>query len=149
MYADKITPAMEQAIEETKRRREKQRAYNEAHGITPRTVVKSLMSLDPSMGERDYVALPSAVSPKGKPKSPEDLREQVELLRSEMLLAAENLDFEKAAQLRDQIRALEGGDAVGEKPNGPKRKAAAGAKGPRKSGVPTRAAKPAAKRARR
>jgi excinuclease ABC subunit B len=113
MYADKITPAMEGAIDETRRRRERQRAYNEAHGITPRTVVKSLLSLDAGSGERDYVAVPSLAG-KSAPKTAEEVREHVEMLRSEMLLAAENLDFEKAAQLRDRIKQLEGGKTEGD-----------------------------------
>ena len=107
MYADKITDAMAHAIEETNRRRERQRAYNETHGITPRTVVRSMTSLDPSMGQRDYVAVPANTT--RDDANERDPVEQVELLRSEMLLAAEALDFERAARLRDQIRTIEGG----------------------------------------
>ncbi|MFT3925604.1 MAG: excinuclease ABC subunit UvrB [Myxococcales bacterium] len=133
MYADKITQAMEQAIDETDRRREKQRVYNETHGITPRTVVKSLLTLtDAGAGERDYVALPPVLG-KNAPKSPEELREHVEMLRSEMLLAAENLDFEKAARIRDQIRAAEGGAAPTS--NGPVKKASAGKSAGSKAGT--------------
>jgi excinuclease ABC subunit B len=108
MYADKITNAMSVSIDETTRRREKQRLYNEAHGITPTTVVKSINSMDKSMGQRDYVAIPSVGKNAADAK---DVAEQIEMLRSEMLLAAESLDFERAAHLRDQIRKLEGGDA--------------------------------------
>jgi excinuclease ABC subunit B len=112
MYADRITDAMAQSIEETNRRRERQRLYNEKHGITPRTVVRSMHSLDSSMGERDYVAVPSRAA--NDSMADADPAEQVELLRSEMLLAAEALDFERAARLRDQIRTLEsGGKASG------------------------------------
>jgi excinuclease ABC subunit B len=107
MYADRITEAMKQAIGETDRRREKQRLYNENHGITPRSVQKGIMSFDPSMGERDYLALPARRDAK---ETPEDLGERLELLRSEMLLAAEALDFERAAELRDRMRKLEGGE---------------------------------------
>jgi excinuclease ABC subunit B len=107
MYADKITNAMSIAIDETTRRRERQRLYNEEHGITPRTVVRAIKSIDPSMGQRDYVAVPSITAGRDA-ASVKDVAEQVELLRSEMLLAAESLDFERAAQLRDQIRRLEG-----------------------------------------
>ncbi len=111
MYGDRITAAMERAISETDRRREKQRAYNTAHGITPRTIVKSLLnSFDAGGSERDYVAVPSVgVGKHGTPKNAEEKRELVEELRSEMLLAAENLDFEKAAKLRDRIRQVETG----------------------------------------
>jgi excinuclease ABC subunit B len=120
MYADKITHAMETSIDETSRRREKQRAYNTAHGITPRTVVKSLSSLE-SMGERDYVAIPSRRDEAASTESP---AEQIEMLRSEMLLAAEALDFERAATLRDRIRKLEG--AAVEAPAPRKRAAGSG-----------------------
>ncbi|MDB4973050.1 MAG: Excinuclease subunit [Myxococcaceae bacterium] len=109
MYADKITNAMSVSIDETTRRRERQRLYNEEHGITPRTVVKSLKAMDPSMGQTDYVPVPS-IGPRSGADA-RDTAEQVEMLRSEMLLAAEALDFERAAQLRDQIRKLEGGQA--------------------------------------
>jgi excinuclease ABC subunit B len=120
MYADKITAAMEQAIGETERRRERQRAFNTEHGITPRTVVKSLTSLS-SMGDRDYVAVPARVNREAAATS---LAEQAEQLRAEMLLAAESLDFERAAELRDRMRRLEGGegaDGVGKK--APKKRA--------------------------
>jgi excinuclease ABC subunit B len=106
MYADKITQAMSVSIEETSRRRERQRLYNEQEGITPRTVVRAIKSFDPSMGQTDYTPVPGPLNTgKGVEK---DLTDQLEMLRSEMLLAAEGLDFERAAQLRDQIRKLEG-----------------------------------------
>ena len=109
MYGDRITAAMERAMTETERRRIKQRAYNEEHGITPRTIVKSLLnSFDAGGSERDYVAVPTA-GKHGSPKTAEEKRELVEELRSEMLLAAENLDFEKAAKLRDRIKQVETG----------------------------------------
>ncbi|MET0343679.1 MAG: excinuclease ABC subunit UvrB [Polyangiales bacterium] len=131
MYADKITGAMAHAMEETNRRREKQREYNLAHGITPKTVVRSLQSMDPSMGQRDYVAVPSRPDAKADAK---DVGEQVEMLRSEMLLAAEALDFERAAALRDQIRKLEGDDSA--PPGKPAtRKRAAAAPSPRAGGA--------------
>jgi excinuclease ABC subunit B len=107
MYADKITDAMARAMDETNRRRDKQRIYNEQHGITPRTVVRSLNSMDPSMGQRDYVAIPAQLGPASGSEA--EVGEQIEMLRSQMLLAAEALDFERAARMRDQIRTLEGG----------------------------------------
>jgi excinuclease ABC subunit B len=134
MYADRITDAMKRAIDETTRRRERQRIYNEEHGITPTTVVKSLLSLDASMGQRDYVAVPSVK----KGEAVGDPGEAIEMLRSEMLLAAENLEFERAAQLRDRIKKLEGGgSAASDKPmrkasGGRSRAAAGGGKGRRR-----------------
>jgi len=117
MYADKITDAMARAIDETNRRREKQRTYNEEHGITPRTVVRSMHSMDPSMGQRDYFAVPAHLDQTNLTTA--DAAEQVELLRSQMLLAAEALDFERAARLRDQIRSIESGaDAAASSPRG-------------------------------
>jgi excinuclease ABC subunit B len=108
MYGDKMTNAMNIAISETQRRRERQHVYNQANGITPRTIQKSLMmAMDAGSSERDYMALPSAK--RGAAKSPEELKDMFEELRSEMLLAAENLEFEKAAQLRDKIKAAEAG----------------------------------------
>jgi excinuclease ABC subunit B len=118
MYADKITNAMSVSIDETTRRREKQRLYNEAHGITPRTIVKAIKSMDPSMGQTDYVPVPHVSRADAK-----DAAEQVEMLRSEMLLAAESLDFERAAQLRDQIRRLEGGaDSTAKSASSPRKR---------------------------
>jgi excinuclease ABC subunit B len=108
MYGDKITAAMRQAMDETGRRRELQRQYNEQHGITPRTIEKSILSMDTGAAERDYVATPSL---RRDAASGEKLAETAEMLRSEMLVAAEQLDFERAALLRDRLRALENGEA--------------------------------------
>ncbi len=104
MYADKITAAMQMAIDETKRRRIIQAAYNEKHGITPTTVRKAVMELDPSMGLSDYAAVPKVGDDEGT------VEERIEALRGAMYAAAEDLDFEKAARCRDQIKALEGSD---------------------------------------
>ena len=105
MYADRITKAMRHAIEETDRRRGRQMAYNDAHGITPQTIDKAVLEMDPSSGAGDYVVIP--VLKKGElPADPGDVAALIEELRSEMLLAAEELDFEKAAELRDRIHSL-------------------------------------------
>ena len=105
MYADRITKAMSYALDETMRRRERQSEYNEEHGITPRTITKAVLEMDPSTGAGDYVVIP--ILRKGEtPDDPADIPARIEELRSEMLLAAEELEFEKAAELRDQIEKL-------------------------------------------
>ncbi len=105
MYADKVTHAMRRAIDETGRRRARQIEYNEERGITPQTVRKAVLEMDPSTGGSDYVVIP--VLRKGEsPKDPSDVPALIEELRSEMLLAAEELEFEKAAKLRDEIEQL-------------------------------------------
>ena len=105
MYADRVTDAMRRAIEETERRRARQDEYNEERGITPQTIRKSILEMDPSTGAGDYVVIP--VLRKGEtPDDPADIPARIEELRSEMLLAAEELEFEKAAELRDQVEAL-------------------------------------------
>jgi excinuclease ABC subunit B len=119
MYADRITDAMRHAIDETERRRARQLEYNEERGITPQTVRKAVLDLDPSSGTSDYVVIP--VLRKGEaPEDPADLPARIEELRSEMLLAAEDLDFERAAGLRDEIDRLRGEPKPG-KPKPPKR----------------------------
>jgi excinuclease ABC subunit B len=105
MYADRITKAMRYAIEETERRRARQMEYNEEHDITPQTVKKAVLEMDPSTGAGDYVVIP--ILRKGEaPDDPADIPARIEELRSEMLLAAEELEFEKAAELRDQVEQL-------------------------------------------
>ena len=110
MYADRETAAMKQAIGETNRRREIQHAYNLKHNITPATVVKAILDLSPTSGTRDYYAVP-----RGGPSTVTsardeavDLADRIEALRQEMFAAAENLEFETAARLRDQLKLLKG-----------------------------------------
>ncbi len=133
MYADNETAAMKYAISETNRRRELQEAYNKEHGITPATVMKAILDLSPTSGSRDYYAVP-----KGPARGAEaaanaaegvDLLDRLEALRQEMFAAAENLEFEKAARLRDQIRLLKGDKADGDS-KAPAAKAKAKAKAP-------------------
>ncbi|UJR85292.1 excinuclease ABC subunit UvrB [Sandaracinus amylolyticus] len=105
MYADKVTDAMQYAMDETNRRREIQQKYNEEHGITPETVKRAVLDLDPSSGGGDWSSVP-----RGRDVADDtskSLPERIEELRSEMLLAAEQLEFEKAAELRDRIKKLE------------------------------------------
>ena len=130
MYGDKMTDAMQVAIDETARRRELQAAYNLEHGITPETVKKALFQMDAASGGADWSTAPKAL-PNTRDLAPEAIPERVEELRSEMLLAAERLDFERAAELRDEIRVLE--DALLERSGTPIKRA------------PAKAAKSAAK----
>ncbi|MGE0462624.1 MAG: excinuclease ABC subunit UvrB [Vicinamibacterales bacterium] len=107
MYADAMTDSMKAAIGETGRRRALQAAYNAEHGITPTTIVKSIDDVLTSIYERDYLGVPEPVRP-GVPvfRSQAELDAHLAGLDREMRAAAANLDFEKAAALRDQIRAL-------------------------------------------
>src|SRR5690606_7846730 len=107
----RITAAMKHAMDETDRRRTIQRAYNVEHGITPATVKKAILDMSPTSGARDYFAVPKASvkeTAEQAASSGLDLAEQIEVLRQEMFTSAENLDFERAARLRDQIRRLRG-----------------------------------------
>jgi excinuclease ABC subunit B len=129
MYADRTTAAMKHAIDETNRRRALQDAYNQANGITPATVVKAILDLSPTSGTRDYYAVPRAAADGAANAKTDtvDLADRIEALRQEMFAAAENLEFEKAARLRDQLRLLKGDANVatgaGTEANGGKRKA--------------------------
>ncbi len=97
MYADKITGSMQRAMDETNRRRRKQQAYNEEHGITPKTIVKE-------------IAAPIEITVKGSgadgKMTKAEKKQLIEKLQAEMKRAAKNLDFETAAALRDRIRSL-------------------------------------------
>jgi excinuclease ABC subunit B len=106
LYADSVTQSMKRAIEETDRRRCLQAAFNKKHGITPQTVVKSLGSRLVEIYEADYVTVPVAAEKAAK-YVPEELPRLVQQLKKEMKRAADNLEFEKAAELRDRIRDLE------------------------------------------
>ena len=124
MYADRRTDAMDRAIRETDRRRELQRAYNEKHGITPESTKRANFEMSPESGVDDYVTIPILKNGDAK----DDPALMIEQWKSEMLLAAEQLDFEKAAQLRDQIRTLEQGETRGLGPARPSGKSGQGSK---------------------
>jgi excinuclease ABC subunit B len=109
MYADGITGSMERAIAETNRRREKQLAYNEAHGITPETVRKNVRDVLEGLwaGDTDQARITARVA---TPLIGANLQAHLDGLRKAMLAAAENLEFEEAARLRDEVRRLEAVD---------------------------------------
>ncbi|MEE9609077.1 MAG: excinuclease ABC subunit UvrB [Myxococcota bacterium] len=107
LYADKETDSIRATLSETDRRRELQKRYNQEHGITPRTIVKRISSLRESIWERDYVTVPVVAERPEAAIPPHELAELIEGLRREMREAARELQFERAAELRDRIQALE------------------------------------------
>jgi excinuclease ABC subunit B len=109
LYADAITDSMKRAIDETNRRRQLQAAFNKEHGITPQTVIKSLGSPLVRIYDADYVDIPLAADHAAK-YAAADLPRMIRQLKKEMKEAAEQLNFEKAAELRDRIRELEEGE---------------------------------------
>ena len=108
MYADAITDSMRNALDETARRRAVQRAYNAEHDITPRTIVKAIGDPLVAIAEADYVEVPldEDDAPEEWPAL-EEIPRVVDRLRKEMKQASNALDFERAAELRDRIVALE------------------------------------------
>ncbi|WP_305848961.1 excinuclease ABC subunit UvrB [Ruegeria sp. HKCCA4008] len=116
MYADKITGSMERALEETNRRRAKQIAYNEEHGITPETVKKNVEDVLAGLYEGD-VDMNRVTATIDKPMHGANLEAHLDGLREKMRKAAENLEFEEAANIRDEIKRLEAVDlAVADDP---------------------------------
>ena len=106
LYADRITGSIQRAIDETNRRRTIQKAYNEKHGITPETVQKEITSVLSSVYEADYVTVPAVSESTAEFGSIEELETFVNDLQLEMKKAAMDLKFERAAELRDQIKDL-------------------------------------------
>jgi excinuclease ABC subunit B len=106
MYADRMTDSMRHAISETDRRRAIQEAYNVEHGITPASIVKSIDEVMTSVYERDYVTVGTTADEGGVFKTQADLDAHVGVLQAQMKAAAANLEFEKAAALRDRIKQL-------------------------------------------
>jgi excinuclease ABC subunit B len=106
LYADRMTGSMERAIRETDRRREKQHAYNIEHGITPETVRKNVADVLDGLwqGDTDQARVTAKVE---KPLVGSNLAAHLDALRLQMRKAAENLEFEEAARVRDEVRRLE------------------------------------------
>ncbi|MEM7032067.1 MAG: excinuclease ABC subunit UvrB [Chloroflexota bacterium] len=118
MYADNITGSMQRAIDETNRRRKKQIDYNEQHGIEPQSILKEIRELvNPSEEEDAAMPEPAMMAESGvkyqtnadksEAVSPDQLTKAIEELEKQMKAAAAELEFEKAAMLRDQVRALQ------------------------------------------
>ncbi len=107
LYADVMTGSMVQAIGETNRRRAKQLAYNTEHGITPQSIIKSVDMKLVAMVEADYVTVPADDPLPEKITSEDQLRQVIAQLENQMREAAKKFEFERAAGLRDRIRALQ------------------------------------------
>jgi excinuclease ABC subunit B len=107
MYADKTTRSMQACLDETGRRRTTQLAYNVAHGITPETVRKSFRSILDVLGKADSSTESLVAEALARYESQADLSADIQRLKAEMLQAAADLEFEKAAELRDRILLLE------------------------------------------
>jgi excinuclease ABC subunit B len=106
LYADVVTDSMRQAIEETNRRRRAQEAYNAAHGITPASIIKQIDDVLGSVYERDYVTVPVARDERDQFKTQAELDAFISSLEKDMRAAAANLEFERAAGLRDRLKRL-------------------------------------------
>ena len=163
MYADTVTDSMRKAIDETDRRRAKQVEYNREHGITPTTIIKAIDASLVEMYSPEWAVVPDiSEGPEQEQEyvAPHELSDRITALRREMMKAAEELEYERAADLRDQIKRLEmralgidskggasmrpsaNGGVSGARTNGGRGKA--GSRG--KKGRPPAAAKPAGAR---
>ena len=106
MYADTVTQSMRSAIDETDRRRGLQAAYNREHSITPTSIVKDIDEVLSSVYERDYVTISAVKDEREVFRTQAELDEHLAALEADMRAAAANLEFEKAAVLRDRVRSL-------------------------------------------
>ncbi len=107
MFADKVTRSMQECIDETNRRRAIQTEYNKEHKITPQSVKKGLRTILESVEEKDYYTIPVAAEAFEEYVPVEKIPQMVKRLRKEMLAAAKELNFERAAELRDRVKKLE------------------------------------------
>jgi len=114
LYADRITKSMQQAMEETERRREKQRSFNEAHNITPATIYKSVTDILQTAIPGSGLAIPSTqkrvaepAASYTKPLTPKQLAKKIKQLEEAMYKHAKDLEFEQAAKIRDELKRLQ------------------------------------------
>jgi excinuclease ABC subunit B len=106
LYADRITGSMERAMAETDRRREKQKSYNEEHGITPQTIRRQIADIVAHTASQDGVTVDTGDDERNNLVG-HNLRAYIEDLEKRMRTAAADLEFEEAGRLRDEIRRLE------------------------------------------
>ena len=106
MYADRVTDSMAATLRETERRRRLQAAYNAEHGITPESIRSSIRELLQTVYERDYYTVEVGPAAEEVPGDPAALEARIKELEAQMKDAARRLDFERAAELRDRVRAL-------------------------------------------
>jgi excinuclease ABC subunit B len=107
MYADTVTESMRRALTETNRRRSVQAAYNEEHGVTPQTIQKAIATPWAEIAEADYVDLPKIAEEAEEYVPVVEIPKRIAALQKEMRAAASQLEFERAAELRDQIHRLQ------------------------------------------
>ncbi len=107
LYADRMTKSIDAALQETNRRREKQKAYNDEHGITPESIRKSIGDILQSVYEQDHVTVALDEDDELQKLGPKKLEKYKKDLEKTMLEAATNLDFEEAARLRDRLHEIE------------------------------------------
>jgi excinuclease ABC subunit B len=107
MYAETTTDSMQRAIDETNRRRKLQKEFNRQHGITPESIKKSIQDIVGSIFDSDYVTVSIATEEGQEYVSRDDIPKQLKKLQKEMREAAKELEFERAAELRDEIKRLE------------------------------------------
>jgi excinuclease ABC subunit B len=107
LYADRMTDSLRYAIEETERRRNRQRTWNEEHGITPQGIRKQIGKVLESVFEQDYVTVAPIANSSATEFVGKDLKASIAELEKRMRAAAADLEFEEAARLRDEIKRLE------------------------------------------